>query len=179
MSQTLNERKSGNIFGNYPPALRKRRKPTRDQDLKAGSAHWFAVDLGKNINIEALQDFIDNQEYYEHGLDLIASHYGIERSYSGGVVPAPQAFWFVLALRLLQHHVNYFKPPGRRGPKATLQPLISELEVAATMIKEGRVPGMTIEELIKRAAKRRKLKTSTIKRERTKLRKAMRENSKK
>ena len=131
----------------YPGQLGKRRRPTQEQILKAG----FERSLGRasspsDLQISGIEDYLENPEYYERGYDLIAEHFKLERSCSGGLAPG-NAFWYFLAMRLLQGHVQYFMPPTRRSAPSTLQARFPGLEKVHAMIKEGRAPQLTFKEV--------------------------------
>jgi hypothetical protein len=109
------KRKGNNSRINYPGKLRLRRKPRPHEEEAFGPARPFiAWELG---------DPLLNKDYYDEGLRLIARHLHIRNP------PGAEEFWRELALKLLQAHVPYFMPPGRRGPPAKIRAYLPEVAI--------------------------------------------------
>ncbi len=121
--------------------LRRRRKPTTEQDLRAGLdaiAGKVSPIAGELLNAT---DPIANVDYYDRGIELIAQHLGIRTPFSG-IRNAGDYFWYELAIKLLQTHVPYFMPPTRRGPLPTLQAFFPILDMIIADIKGDSGPLM-------------------------------------
>jgi hypothetical protein len=149
MTATRGKNKRGNSARKYPGELGKRRRWTPDQVLQAG----LDRSVGRRPSVEepdGLQDFLDNSEYYERGFDLLAKHFGIARSDPRGLRAAfdTEAFWFYLAMNLLQNHVEFFMPPSRgRGAPQTLQSRFPGLSEVVDRIEKGLMHEATVGEV--------------------------------